>query len=353
MSPLPQGAVLLHIGPYKTGSTAIQSALFEQRAVLAEHGVHYPGTWRRIIDEGHALMRWAPRGQTVPPEQLWDTFAAEVRDRPDVRVCISTEDFGRITRHARVRKIVDDLDDRVHVVAVARAYHRLLPSHWQERVKSHERLTYDEWLHAVFDDGATGDAHRSFWNSHDIERMASLWLQVLPAARFTLVVSDDSDRLVLPRTFEQLLDLPKGLLTPVGPANPSLTMNAVELLRRINGEFVERGWSDDEYRKLIRGGVVAGLQELGSSSNDVPVPPLPDWVRPLVAERSRRRVEAIRDLCINVVGDPERLIPPDQEPPRPMRLRPRLNLIGGRNCGRRGSLGRRVPWARSDPVGAR
>ena len=46
---LPEGAVLLHIGPYKTGSTAIQQALFDQRDVLAEHGVLYPGRWRRLF----------------------------------------------------------------------------------------------------------------------------------------------------------------------------------------------------------------------------------------------------------------------------------------------------------------
>lgn len=309
---LPPGAVLLHIGPYKTGSTAIQAALFAHRDVLAEHGVHYPGRWRRLYREGHALMRWAPRGRTLPPQSVWDDFAADIRARQDVRVCVSTEDFGRLRQRARTRKIVEDLGaDRIHVLAVARAYHRLLPSHWQERVKSHERLTYDQWLHQLFEGDDTQNAYRSFWTSHDIEAMASKWLDVLPPERFTVVATDDSDRHLLSQTFERMLGLPDGLLAPSGHPNASLSLNAVEVLRRLNGEFAERGWSDRDYRDLVRNGVVRALQSAPPSSYDNAMPRLPEWVRPLVAERSRDRVEAIRAMGLNVVGDLESLLLPE------------------------------------------
>lgn len=310
LRPLPPAAVLLHLGPYKTGSTAIQQALFDHRDVLAERGVHYPESWRRLHREGHALMRWAPRGLAVPPVSVWDDFAAGVRARPE-RVCLSTEDFGRLRNPARVQKLVRDLGpERLHVLVVARAFHRLLPSHWQERVKSGEQLTYDAWLHQVFEGDDSQRAHRSFWTSHDIERTAGMWLEELPADRFTVVVTDDSDRLLLSRVFEQLLDLPAGLLAPAGGANASLSANAAELLRRVNTAFAEQGWSDRDYRRLVRGGVVRGLAR-GRSPVDVPLPPLPAWVRPLVGERSRARVEAIGRLGVNVVGDPAVLLPPD------------------------------------------
>lgn len=313
VEPLPPGAILLHIGPYKTGSTAIQQSLFDRRAELAEHGVHYPDAWRRLFREGHSLMRWAPRGREIPPPSVWDDFAAGIRARTE-RVCISTEDFGRLRNPDRARKIVTDLGaDRLHVLAVARAYDRLLPSHWQERVKSTEKLTYDEWLHQVFEGHDAQAAHRSFWTSHDIERMATQWLDVLPPERFTVVVSDDSDRLLLSRTFERLLDLPDGLLAPTGRANRSLSANAVEMVRLVNQAFADHGWSDRHYRALVRRGVVAGLQTVPGSPYDVAMPALPDWVRPLVAERSRARVEAIRSLGIRVVGDLDLLLPADTE----------------------------------------
>jgi hypothetical protein len=309
---LPDGAVLLHIGPYKTGSTAIQQALFDHRDVLAQHGVYYPDRWRRLFQEGHALMRWAPRGRPVPPVSVWDDFAAGIRERSDVRVCLSTEDFGRIREAGKARKVVEDLGaERLHVIAVARAYHRLMPSHWQERVKSHERRSYDEWLHELLEGDDSNEVHRSFWTSHDVEYMASRWLGPLPPDRFTLVVTDDAERDVLPRTFETLLGLPEGLLTPEASANASLSMNAVEVLRRLNGEFAERRWPDRDYVRLVQGGMVRALQQGGPGEGDVPVPALPQWARPRVAERSERRVAVIEALGVNVVGDPACLLLPE------------------------------------------
>jgi hypothetical protein len=314
LEPLPRGSILLHVGPYKTGSTAIQQSLFDQRAVLAAHGVHYPDKWRRLFREGHSLMQFAPRGLSVPPISVWDDFAAGIRARPET-VCLSTEDFGRLHRPDRARKIVADLGaDRLHVLAVARAYHRLLPSHWQERVKGAETLTYDEWLHHVFEGDDSLSAYRSFWTSHDMERMTTQWLEVLPPDRYTVVVSDDSDRLLLSHVFEQLLGLPEGLLAPGGNANASLSANAAEVLRRVNLAFTEHGWPEGDRRALIRKGVARSLQDAGRPGHDQSMPSLPGWVQPAVAERSRARVDAIRSLGIRVVGDPERLLPPAGDP---------------------------------------
>jgi hypothetical protein len=268
-------------------------------------------------------MQWSPRGRPVPPVSVWDDFAAGIRERTDVRVCLSTEDFGRIRDARKSHKVIEDLGaDRLHVIAVARAYHRLMPSHWQERVKSHERRTYDAWLRELLEGDDSQEVPRSFWTSHDVEYMASRWLDVLPPERFTLVVTDDSDRDVLPRTFERMLGLPTGLLAPAESTNASLSMNAVEVLRRVNEEFAERGWSDRDYVGLVQDGMVRALQDAGRGAGDTPVPPLPGWARPLVAARSQRRVEVIERLGIDVVGDPACLLLPEQPPASEAELAP-------------------------------
>ncbi len=308
---LPEGTVLLHIGPYKTGSTALQSALFAKREELAQYGVAYPGKWRRLFGIGHALMRWAPRGHPLPDVSRWDRFAAEVRELGDQRVCLSTEDFGRIRKLERSKKIVEDLGaDRLHVVAVARAYHRLLPSHWQERVKNHERRTYDEWLREVLEGDETDEANRSFWTSHDMAWMTSRWLPYLPPDRFTVIVTDDSDRGLLPRTFERMLGLPDGLLTLDDGVNASLSFQGTELLRRLNLRFEEHGWSDRGYTAYVQRGVVPALQAAGRSSLETALPPLPGWAGDLVRQRSEARIAAIREAGVDVVGDLDRLLPP-------------------------------------------
>ena len=42
--PLPERSILLHIGPYKTGTSALQAAAARLRPELLAHGVRYPGT---------------------------------------------------------------------------------------------------------------------------------------------------------------------------------------------------------------------------------------------------------------------------------------------------------------------
>ena len=309
---LPEGAVLLHIGPYKTGSTAIQSALFARRDELLKYGVAYPGNWRRLFGIGHALLRWAPRGHEVPDVERWDRFAAKVREMDDRRVCLSTEDFGRIRKPDRAHKIVTDLGpDRLHVVAVARAYHRVLPSHWQERVKSHITTSYEDWLREVLGDDPTVDTHRAFHTSHDVRWMTSMWLPHLSPERFTLVVTDDTDRRLLPRTFEQMLGLPDEFLTLPDAANASLSFQATEMLRAVNAGFEQRGWSDTAYTQFVQKGLVPALQALARGPGETPLPPLPSWARDEVHRQSEDRIAAIREAGVNVVGDPSVLLPPE------------------------------------------
>jgi hypothetical protein len=68
--------------------------------------------------------------------------------------------------------------------------------------------------------------------------------------------------------------------------------------------------------------MVRELQAAGRSAGDVAVPGLPGWARPLVAERSERRVETIARLGVNVVGDPSCLLLPDEPAADPADLGP-------------------------------
>ncbi|MGH3444146.1 MAG: hypothetical protein ACRDPB_02110, partial [Nocardioidaceae bacterium] len=172
---LPEGARLVHIGPFKTGSTAIQQALSDARPRLVEHGVLYPGRGRRQMRPGWAVLQRSPRARSTPPIREWQVLLEEIASFGPGRVCVSTEDFGSAGPE-QARRIVADLGgERVHVVAVARRFDRLLPSYWQERVKSYDRRSYDEWLHAVLEGDRDDNAYRSFWASHDLAAMLDRW----------------------------------------------------------------------------------------------------------------------------------------------------------------------------------
>ncbi len=305
---LAPGARLVHIGPQKTGSTALQLALFQARDELIEHGAYCPGGGYRRRRAGWALgLNGRPAGTQPPPIELWDRLANEVAGVGELRACISNEAFAH-ANHEQALKIVTDLGgDAVHVVAVARRLDRYLPSLWQERVKASEARTFEEWLEvALHGDDSIWD-YRNVWNGHDIDALVRRWTDVVGPDRFTLIVSDDKDHGFIPRTFEQMLGLPEGLLRPSGGRdNRSLNVVEAELIRQINAEVLARGIRGDRYRELIRKGLTNRILE---SEGAIPGPriPIPAWAADEIRALSDRRVESVRHLKVRVLGDPELL----------------------------------------------
>ncbi len=188
------------------------------------------------MEPGWAVLGYTPRGRTPVSIDVWDAFAAKVRQQASLgsRVCVSTEDFGSASTSSAERIATDLGGDRVHVIAVARRLDRLLPSQWQERIKSHDTLTYEAWLERVLGDDAHDREHRRFWDSHDLTRMFDRWQPVVGSKRFGFLILDESDPRCLNDAFERLLNLPRGLLEVPPSANASLSANATELLRRVN-----------------------------------------------------------------------------------------------------------------------
>ena len=315
---LPDGTHLLHIGPQKTGSSALQLALHQQRARLRELGVVYPGPgFRGRYAMGAGLGYSTPRGGPKGSMKAWHQMLAEVQDPSARVVCVSHEAFGRGTDE-QIEKTVAALGgDRPHVLAVARRYDRLLPSQWQQRVKARITLSYDEWLRIVLGDPAPHDrVWRNVWVPHDSVELARRWGDAVGRENLTLLVADESDRTLLPNVVEAMLGVPPGLLAPGDEVvNRSLGYGEVELVRAVNLHFEEHEYSDERYHRLVNRGLVPSLLRSPRHPDDSSIPPLPAWAwEPLVA-RSRARVEGLATLGVRVVGDLSSLLLPDSPPP--------------------------------------
>lgn len=307
---LPEGAVLLHVGPFKTGTTAIQGALELARGELPQHGAVYPGKGRRAMRPGWAALGRKPRGRPPVRPEEWQEFCREVHAAEGKRVCVSTEDFGS-ANPAQARRIVDDLGgDNVYVVAVSRRLDRLLPSQWQERIKSHDTHTYEQWLRGVLSEDASDRNAKRFWASHDMVGLFERWSSAVGRDRFRLVVSDDSDPELLPRLFERMLGLPDGLLRLAPYVNASMTWNGAELVRRLNEVFVERGWPDEVYFPVMQRGLMQAVMASPRTPVEQRIPPLPEWAARRVEEIVDEKIERLRQLEVPVIGDLERLRPP-------------------------------------------
>lgn len=305
---IPEGGVLVHIGPYKTGTSAVQGAMHARRDELRGQGVLYPGPTRRPLRPVAALLGRPPRGVAPVPLHEWEDFAEEIR-RTTTRVCVSNESLAGASA-AKAQELVDALGrERVHVVMTARRLDRLLPSAWQQRVQSsNEALSYADWLDQVLADDVTGVAGRAFWHGQSLEALLERWGSCVPPERITVVIADETDRGRLLRIFETMLGLPLGLLTLTDRDNASLTWEGVELARALNRAFDENGWADWWRLRLIQDGLVVGLR--GADVEDATRLPGLDVERAKrVADLSRRRSEVLRGSGVRIVGEPDALMP--------------------------------------------
>jgi len=304
---LPDGAVLVHVGPYKTGTTAIQSSLHTHRAALAEQGVAYPGTYHRQMRPSWALLGRSRVGEADVPASEWDAMVAEVRAAPG-RVVISSEDFSSARPRHAVKLVADLGPDRVHVLIVARRLDKLLPSAWQERVKSvNETRTYDAWLRQVLGPERDGDAARTFWHNHGLRDLIARWREVLPPDRVLVLVNDESDRGMQARAFEHLLGLPEGQLTPGPYTNTSFSMERIELCRQVNLAAEARGWIGNRQLNGPRRAMLTGMRAVPIQDYETSIPPLPGWTAERLAELSDERAGTVLESDVTVVGDPDAL----------------------------------------------
>jgi hypothetical protein len=303
--PLPRGAVLAHVGVHKTGTTAIQSILAQQRSVLAAHGVVYPGREDNHHKAAMALTatKWGrveKDGRPVAPRH-WTDLTYEV-SQTDKRVVVSSEFFGD-TRDPHGERFRDDLGkERVHVVIGVRPLPHVLASVWQQTLKLGRRSSFDQWLDKVYL-GPPQDNPRSFWSRYDYGSAVQRWSEWVGREQVSVVVLDDEDHSWQPRVFESLLDLPPGIVTGVAPtrSNRSLTAPEAAALHRAN-VLMDQDVDWLVYEPLIRNGAIVGMVENRAPDPGEPRIAVPDWAVQHAAEQGRRSVARIEDSGVRVLG---------------------------------------------------
>jgi hypothetical protein len=306
-TPIPDGSVLLHIGPQKTGSTAIQESLHNAREQLAELGVYYPGPYRRPIEAGWAVLG-APLGRPEPRIESWNTLVAGLRASTLPRRILSNEDLSRGS-DAVVERIVRDVGaDDIHLLYVARRFDQLLPSHWQERLKARMTMSFEDFLHAVLEGDPRSWEWRLMWECQFPDQVLASWGRFVPPERTTVIVLEGGDHDVLPRAFEQLLDLPTGLLVaPDLVNNRSYTFPEAEALRRINRLARQEKWPDRRYLDLVRRGVARHWTNSPRPAGAARIPGLPAWALDHVNDLADRQADALLASGCRLIGSPDSL----------------------------------------------
>src|SRR6266536_2547064 len=148
-----------------------------------------------------------------------------------------------------------------------------------------------------------------FWRRHRHDALVTRWAAENGPENLTVIVLDESDRLMLLRVFESMLGLPSGFLVPEErAANRSLTAAEAELVRLLNSEFSRRAWPHRDYGRFMRYGAVEHMKEARRPSPDEPRIATPSWALARAADGTRRgrRSRHARRLHRRRGGRPDR-----------------------------------------------
>jgi hypothetical protein len=307
---LPVGTRMVHIGPHKTGTTAVQSALFAARSEIQRQGVIYASEGRHAMTAVLAGLQlpdaWSEY-RTPPPRWKWTRLLRKVTSAKADRVVMSSEFFADGEPDA-IRRVVDELDpERIHVIVTLRPLARIVPSQWQQAIQNQLTTPLDQWVRDLLDkpEGAAGSF---FWRRHRHDLLVQRWAQIVGTDRVTAIALDEGDPDMLLRVFERLTGLRAGTLQAAESiTNRSMTLPEIELIRAFNIAYKAEKLPRRLYTRVIRFGAAA-LMEARPPLPDEPRLTLPGWSIEPIGAMARQIVEGIRQSGVRVIGDLEGLL---------------------------------------------
>ncbi len=311
--------VFLHVGAPKTGTTFVQTALWDHREALREQGVlypaeHYDDHFFAAVDLQQLDFHGEPRREA---DGAWARVSAAAREWPGSTV-ISHDVFASASTDQVRRAIADLAPAQVHVVYTARDLARQLPSHWQEDVKHGSTQPLSEWYDAVSRRDDERWEWRWFWQTEELPDVLARWGGSLPPEQVHVVtvppLRAGLDVLWLRFCSVVGIDPSTVDLAAVQHTNTSLGLVEVELLRRVNASLGD-GLPQRDYEHLVKGAFAHETLALRPQGRRAVAP---GGSAEATAAMARAWVDDLRTRGVDVVGDTEDLLPAStSEPPEP------------------------------------
>ena len=302
--------VYVHVGPFKTGTTYLQSLLTANAGRLREQGVLYPGgtfaSQSRAIHD--ALGRESMPASDRSIAGKWDRLADEIRNWPGSSAVLSQETLSAAERNDVARLYEQIASPDVHVIYTARDLSRVAPAMWQTSLRSRHTATWAEYVAALRSPNRfSRKAGRHFWRCQDAAAVLDLWRRHVPVANLHVVTvpRPGSPPELLWQRFCQVLgvDTDGHDLEP-RRANPSLGAAEAELLRRLNARLTGSDINPKNWLYGIRW-VARELEQRPGAVRFALSPEDFSWI----SARAEKIVAALRKGGYPVVGDLDELLP--------------------------------------------
>lgn len=305
--------IYIHAGFHKTGTTSLQHSLSASRAMLLQHGIEYP-----IVGQGNSQNSsvlalagrgwgWANRGSKALPFSVWKKLVKEIRKSKNSCV-ISSEFLSELDETALSRLKHDFHDYDIKIVFTIRSMDKLMPSTYQQALKSGNSTSYEDWLANIIAD-YWGARKTAFWKRNEHAIVLSRWIAKFGPDRVALMTVNESEPTKLFSRFSAFLGIPDGVIvrgTPTG-LNRGLYLDEIALLLQLNANFPKSShWN--EYLTFVRKGV---FEFLTNYRDDKISPKLilsnPPSLKNEILKISEEQLSELRKLDIEIIGSLEEL----------------------------------------------
>jgi len=304
--------VIFHVGAPKSGTTFLQTVLWENRERLAAAGVLVPGRRRYDLNLTAKAIRTELADDTDPgpAANVWRRVAQQTRNWSGT-VVISNEWLSLASEAQAAEAVAAIQPAQVHVVFTARSFAAQVTAAWQETLKLGRSVSLGQFIA-----GLDADGERWSWSTLDPAAVLARWRSQLPPQRVHVVTvpSRADDPLLLWRRFAGVCGIdPNSCDTSVGDRNESLTVESARLLQHLgpllrDAVDADTGHRSEPHRWIRR--YLANTVLLGQGSHRIR---LSDAELADVRERTAISVSAVQAAGYDVVGDVAELA--DAEPP--------------------------------------
>ncbi|WP_109510340.1 hypothetical protein [Nocardioides speluncae] len=303
--------VYLHIGLPKTGTTYLQTILWQNRPALRDAGLLVPGRQRRDHLWSSLVVREDPKIGVRDPRarESWQVVRREL-EAWDGDGVVSHEFFCSATQEQAARMVAELAPADVHVVVTAREPLGLFTSSWQESLKNQGTIPIDQYGRGVSD-----DPQKIWdWRALDLGLVLERWGSAVPPERVHVIAAPPpgSPRTELWARLCAVLGVDPDLADTSGSfPNESMGLVEAETLRRINEQL--RGFDTPHERGVWIRTFLADERLVPRDGERFW--PGEDQVADCRA-RGRAAVDRIVAEGYDVVGDLDALLVPDELEPR-------------------------------------
>jgi len=231
----------LHIGPPKTGTTAIQAAATNAKGqLLAQENIEYladenkPHAFHGTLDLINSETLNARDARRIRSKVgSWQGLKSMMLRSDANAFFISSEALAAFSLE-HIGKFRSEIGPmRIHLILTFRPLLELMPSQWQQWVRIGEERELGQFIEKTIQEYEQSPPSY-FWNTHDTARVAKRWIEGLSPDHVSLIVVDRVQPELILRHFEQVLGIHVPLLELAESSNPSLSLEEAYFLQEVN-----------------------------------------------------------------------------------------------------------------------